>query len=105
MTNNNNGMTTDVQIVGSTLDEVQSFKYLGAIISEECSKPEVLARIAQATAALSSLKIVCRPQHHSRIKDPSDALCRDINIPVCMRNLGTHRRPSTQNKNDGDAML
>ena len=39
MTNNNNGMTTDVQIVENTLDEVQSFKYLSAIISEEGSKP------------------------------------------------------------------
>ena len=26
LTNNKNGMTTDVQIVGSTLNEVQSFK-------------------------------------------------------------------------------
>ena len=40
MTNNNNGMTTDVQIVGNNLDEVESLKYFGAIISEECSKPE-----------------------------------------------------------------
>ena len=46
MTNNNNGMTTDVQIAGNTLDEVQSFKYVCAIINEEGSKPEVLARIA-----------------------------------------------------------
>ena len=48
MTNNINGMTTALHIAGNTLDEVQSFKYLGAIISEEGSKPEVLARIAQA---------------------------------------------------------
>ena len=58
MTNNNNGMTMDVQIAANTLAEVQRFKYSGAIISEECSKPEVLARIAQAKAVLSSLKIV-----------------------------------------------
>ena len=57
MTNNINGMTTALHIAGNTLDEVQSFKYLGAIISEEGSKPEVLARIAQVTAALSSRKI------------------------------------------------
>ena len=48
MANNNNGMTTDMQIAGNTLDKVQSFKYLGAIISEEGSKSEVFARIAQA---------------------------------------------------------
>ena len=42
MTNNNNVMTTDVQIAGNTLDELESFKYLGTIISDEGSKPEVL---------------------------------------------------------------
>ena len=63
MTNNINGMTTALHIAGNTLDEVQSFKYLGAIISEEGSKPEVLARIAQATAALSSLKKIWRDRN------------------------------------------
>ena len=45
MTNNNNGMPTYVQIAGTLLiDEVQSFKSLGAIISEESPKrsPESL---------------------------------------------------------------
>ena len=54
----NSGMITDVQVAGNTLDEVQSFKYLCTIIREVGSKPKVLARIAQPTAALSSLKIV-----------------------------------------------
>ena len=63
MTNNINGMTTALHIAGNTLDEVQSFKYLGAIISEEGSKPEVLARIAQATAALSSPKKIWRDRN------------------------------------------
>ena len=29
----------------------------------------------------------------------------DIDFPVCMRNLDTHRRPSTQNTGHGDEML
>ena len=58
--NNNIDMTTNVQISGNTLNEVQNFKYLGELINEECPKPEVLARVAQVTAALSSLKIVWR---------------------------------------------
>ena len=56
-------MTTDVQIVRNTLDEVQSFKYLGAMISEEGSKPKLLSRIAQATTAWSGLKIVWRDRN------------------------------------------
>ena len=33
-----------------------SFKYLGAIVSDDGSKPEILSRFAQATAALTKLK-------------------------------------------------
>ena len=39
-----------------TLATVTSFKHLGAIVSDEGSKPEVLSSIAQATAALTKLK-------------------------------------------------
>ena len=40
------------------LETVTSFKYLGSIITDEGSKPETLSSIAQATAALTSLKTV-----------------------------------------------
>ena len=55
MTNNTNGFSTDN---GEKLDCVNRFKYLGAIITDEGSKPEILARIAQATAALAKLKTI-----------------------------------------------
>ncbi|WP_419651037.1 hypothetical protein, partial [Thiolapillus sp.] len=38
------------------LETVTSFKYLGSVITDEGSKPEILCRIAQATAALTRLK-------------------------------------------------
>ena len=38
------------------LGTVTSFRYLGAVVSDDGSKPEVLSRIAQATAALTKLK-------------------------------------------------
>ena len=38
------------------LETVTSFKYLGSVISDEGSKPEILSRIAQTTAALTRLK-------------------------------------------------
>ena len=37
---------------------VTSFKYLGSVVSDEGSKPEILSRIAQMTAALTRLKPV-----------------------------------------------
>ena len=40
------------------LETVTSFKYLGSVITDEGSKPEVLSRIAQTTAALTRLKPV-----------------------------------------------
>ena len=40
------------------METVPSFKYLGAIVSDEGSKPEVLARIALANAAVIKLKVM-----------------------------------------------
>ena len=42
----------------SKLETVTSFKYLGSRVSDEGSKPEILSRIAQTTAALTRLKPV-----------------------------------------------
>ena len=44
---------------------MENFKYLGAIISNEGSKPEILSRISQTTSALSRLKIVWRDKNIS----------------------------------------
>ena len=46
-------------------EEVENFKYLGVIISNEGSKPEILSRIAQTTEALSRLKIIWRDKNIS----------------------------------------
>ena len=35
---------------------LQSFKYLGSVVTDEGSKPEILSRIAQTTAAFTRLK-------------------------------------------------
>ena len=44
---------------------MENFKYLGAIISNEGSKPKILSRTAQTTAALSRLKIIWRDKNIS----------------------------------------
>ena len=43
---------------GQKLETVISFKYLGSVITDEGSKPEILSRKAQTTAALTRLKPV-----------------------------------------------
>ena len=65
MTNNPNGFQREIKIKGQRLEEVENFKYLGAIISKEGSNPEILSRIAQTTAALSRLKIIWRDKNIS----------------------------------------
>ena len=65
MTNNPNGFQREIKIKGQRLEEVENFKYLGAIISNEGSKPEILSRIVQTTAALSRLKIIWRDNNSS----------------------------------------
>ena len=56
MTNSANGIQREIKVKGQKLGTVTSFKYLGAVVSDDGSKPEVLSRIAQATAALTKLK-------------------------------------------------
>ena len=65
MTNNPNGFQREIKIKGQRLEDVENFTYLGAIISNEGSKPEILSRIAQTTAALSRLKIIWRDKNIS----------------------------------------
>ena len=60
MTNNPNGFQREIKMKGQRLEEVENFKYLGAIISNEASKPEILSKITQTIAALSRLKIIWR---------------------------------------------
>ena len=67
MTNNPNGFQREIKIKGLRLEEVENFKYLGAIISNEGSKPEILSRIVQTTAALSRLKIIWRDKNISHL--------------------------------------
>ena len=59
MTNNTSGINIEIKVNGQKLETVASFKYLGSVITNERSKPEILSRIAQTTAALTRLKPVC----------------------------------------------
>ena len=58
MSNNENGLTKTIKVKGYNLETVTNFKYLGAIVTDEGTKREVLSRIAQATLALTKLKTV-----------------------------------------------
>ena len=46
MTNNTSGINTEINVNGQKLETVTSFRYLGSVITDEGSKPEILSRIA-----------------------------------------------------------
>ena len=58
MTNTTSGINTEIKVNGQKLETVTGFKYLGSVITDEGSKPEILSRIAQTTAALTKLQPV-----------------------------------------------
>ena len=80
MTNNISGINTEIMVNGQKLETVTSFKHLGSVITDEDSKPEILSRIAQTTAALTRLKL----EYFSRFQDTNDALPCHIHLPVCL---------------------
>ena len=58
MPNNISGINTEIKVNGQKLETVTSFRYLGSVMTDEGSKPEILSRIAQTTATLTRLKPV-----------------------------------------------
>ena len=65
MTNKANGIQREINVKGQVLGTVTSFKYLGTVVSDDGFKPEVLSRIAQATAALTKLRPIWRDNNTS----------------------------------------
>ena len=55
----------EIKVKGHKYGTVTSFKYLGAVVSDDGSKPEALSRIAQANAALTKLMFIWRDKNIS----------------------------------------
>ena len=58
MTNSANGIQREIKVKGQKLGTVTCFKYLGAVVSDDGSKPEVLSRMHN-TALGSKMKLMC----------------------------------------------
>ena len=63
MTNNIKGISLDIRIGGQKPETVQSFKYVGSIVTDERSKQEILSRIAQTIGALTKLKTMWKDKN------------------------------------------
>ena len=49
---NTSSINTEIKVHGQKLEIVTSFKYLGSVITDEDSKPEILSRIAQKNSSI-----------------------------------------------------
>ena len=58
MTNSGNVIHRETKVKWPMLDTVISFKYLGAVVSDDGGNSDIFSRIAQATAALTKQKPV-----------------------------------------------
>ena len=58
MTNNTSDINTEIKTSKQKLEIVTSFKYLGSVITDEGSRPDILSRTAKTTAASTRLKPV-----------------------------------------------
>ena len=83
MTNNTNGISTDISIHEKKLETVRCFKYVGATVSDEGSKPEVLSRIAQTTAAVAKLKAIWNDKNISSKIRLMHSLAMSIFLYAC----------------------
>ena len=52
MTDNTSGINREIKVNRQKLETVTSFNYLGSVVCDEGSKPKILTRITQTTAAL-----------------------------------------------------
>ena len=83
MTNSTNGIKRVIKVTGQKMGTVTSIKYLGAVVSDDGSKPEVLSRIAQATAALTKLKPIGEITPYLLDKGEAGALIISIFLYAC----------------------
>ena len=67
ITSSANGIQREIRVKGQTLGAVTTFNFLRPVVSDDGSKPEVLSRIAEATAALTKLKPIWRDNNISLV--------------------------------------
>ena len=60
MANGATGIQRETKVKGQKLGTVTRFKYLGAVVSDDGSKPEIVSRPEHATGSLTKLKPIWR---------------------------------------------
>ena len=83
MANNTSGIKKQIKVNGQKLETVTSFKYLGSLVPDVGSKPEILSRIAQNDSSIDKVETSLeRQEHFSQFQNATDALPSHIHLPV-----------------------
>ena len=62
MVNKSKATKRGIKVNGQKLEVVNSFKYMGAIVTDEESRPEILSRRVQTLAASARLRLIWRAE-------------------------------------------
>ena len=85
ITNNTRGINKETKVNGQKLETITSFKYLGSLVPDVGSKPEILSRIAQNDSSIDKVETSLeRQEHFSQLQDTTDALPCHIHLPLCL---------------------
>ena len=89
----------------TSFETVTSFKYLGSVITDEGSKPEILSRIAQTTSALTRLKPVWNDRSIS-LSSKIQLMCSLLaSIFLCLWIMDPYSRAPKKNTSHGNEVL
>ena len=66
MTKNISGINTEIKVNGQKLETVTSFEYLGSVITDEGSKPEILSRFFFLSPQCSEIEENLRKNNSKR---------------------------------------
>ena len=103
MTNSINGVNTNIYVRGQRLETVYNFKYLGSVITDEGSKPELMSRIAQTTAMLTKLKRIWKDKTLPFDPKLIRSLAMSIFIYAC--EMDSYKRTTKKSTSHGNELL
>ena len=84
-TNNTSGINTEIKVNGQKLETVTSFMYLGSVITDEGSKPEIPVQDSTDNSSIDKVEASLESQEYfSQSQDTTDALPCHIHLPVCL---------------------
>ena len=105
MTDNTRGISSDIRIGDQNLETVQSFKYLGSVMTDEGSKQEII-NVQDCPNSWCTVKTqdrMERQEHCPQLQNQNDVLLCHFNLTVRVLNMhpcSTVREEDTRYRNE-----